>query len=774
MSSSYTVNNPKVYTLPTFTDDSNKTVPLSIQQSNNAIINIIYNFLTTSAPSLTLNLTGPSANSTLFNFNILDNSNTKLTPPTLNVTYNASNIINNQTILPSDVISYSIGPNGTGSSVIGSKDVYNNLVQNYGASGPSLTNVLMTKNQVQTNMPDILYPYLDTPTGNTIGPLPLDNKIVTTSNLASDLSPYLVNGFPLSNINKLVTSYGNANLVSNFFGTLASNPGFVTAVASEVIENNNLTSINIGNNSTISLIESIDLTKNDINIFQTVADYLGYTGGHIVTPGTSGPVNFDNLTLSTSAVVSFIADPFYSGTDPSLLVQGNLLNCAIAPPTSTLNRYGLVKGLVPMNSYIPDISAGATGPFPVFQFFDPNANVIGTTQTTPGATGPYEIYLQNNVGLIAFKSQINKNIKFPCTSYGLINDTPVTNLSSNTIPSDTAPPSIINAMLPLYTELAVAAGLVFESEFAQLESEVNSLNNGIGKLQSVLNYLQAYSENIHIVGQYTSVISINGNAIPIGYSYYNGLTSTAPASWSASYYTPSPVTFNSNGVVPASSATEADFQGSNSSSGIAGTVIYPIINTIVIPFSYKGFGYITSSTSGNSCAHPQFGLSINLNNIYYADENNIIPPLPYSNGLQMQSGTQIKIYNESNSIVQLTSRNIFYSGEPPTPVRPNPIGGVPQPPVIPTTPNILPVPAFPFTLFNPIAPPPDSSNPKPISWPTTQSYQNPVSPPLGSSTVNSINLRDTTSDIIYIKPTDSITLVFSQNASGVGGSWGYL
>jgi hypothetical protein len=633
----------------------------------------------------------------------------------------------------------------------------------------------MTRGNIENNLPDLLLPYLDgsTNTGFTgVGPNSADNKIVTTLNLANDLLPYLYKPqLPLSTLpggNKLVTSYGNANLVSDFFGSLASNPGFISAVASEIVENDNITSINIGNNSTISLVDNFNISADDINIFQTIDDYLGYTGGTSST-GTTGPINFLNLTLTPSAAISFISDPFYSNSDPSLLVQGNLLNSLIAPPTSTLNKYALVKGLLPMNSYTP----GATGAFPVFEFIDPNATIVTNgTGSTGGTTGATGINLFNNTGIIAFKSQAPK-IAFPCTAYGLVNNTP--NTSAYTIPAATYPPSIINAMLPLYTELAVASGLVFENEVAELKNEIDQLTDGLGILQTLANYLQAYSENIYIVGSYTSVITINGNSAPIGYSYYNGYGYTGafgipPSAWSENFYTPPPIALNLNGfALPPSDGTTPTnvqtsyFVGTNSSAGIPNQVIYPINNTIIIPFSYKGFGAISTAQGG--CNHPQYVLSINLNNIYYSSGN---LPDGYSNGYIIQQGTTIKICNESNYIVQLTSRNLTYSGAYPTTLS------------IPST--ILPVPSSPFTTYNPISPLPDANPPNasapsgykgvtgPNGWPTNINYTNPI----GNITINSINLRDTTSDVIYIKAGDSIRLVFSQNINGPGGTWGYL
>lgn len=780
--SSFSASAPKVFNVAFSNGTLTQLISLS-SSLNNIIVNISYNL--TNGSNVILNINNVPLNSALFNFNILDNSTyTSTAPPNLSVVLNnTSTIISNIPILPDDVISYFLTPNGsggfTGSSVTSSKDIYNNLTVNYttGATGPSLSNPLMTKGQIQANLPDLLFSYLDssTSTGFTgIGPESTDNKIVTTLNLANDLAPYLVQSqLPLSKNpggNKLVTSYGNAALVSNFFGSLSSNPGFVTAVASEIINNNNITSINIGNNSTISLVDTFNITPESATLFQTIDDYLGYTGS-TAHAGTSGPVNFLNLTLTPSAAVSFISDPFYSNSSPSLLVQGNLLNSSISPPTSTLNQYALVRGLLPMNSYISGATAalvGATGPMPVFEFVDASAIIIGT-----GANGATSINLLNNTGILSFNK--TNNLSFPCTAYGIINNVPA-NSSSYTIPASTYSPSIINAMLPLYTELAVASGLVFSNEVDQLKNEIDQLTGDLGALGAITNYLQSYSENIYVVGLYTSVITINGNSAPIGYSYYNGYGYTgtignAPSAWSGSLYTPPPLILNLTGFAlpppdtqdTTTNVNTSDFTGNNSCDGIPNQTIYPIMNTIIIPFSYKGFGAIGTAPGG--CNHPPYVLSINLNNIYYTGT----PPTGYSNGYIIQQGTTIKICNESNYIVQLTSRNITYNGAYPTTTS--------------TPSNILPVPVSPFTSFRQITPTPDANPPNRNSgyrgvtgpnagWPFTSNYTNPLVS--SSITTNGINLRDTTSDVIYIKAGDSIRLAFSQNSNGIGGTWGYL
>ena len=122
----------------------------------------------------------------------------------------------------------------------------------------------------------------------------------------------------------------------------------------------------------------------------------------------------------------------------------------------------------------------------------------------------------------------------------------------------------------------------------------------------------------------------------------------------------------------------------------------------------------------------------------------------------------VKIYNESNYVVQVIARNFLY------------------PSITSETslPNVQPVPMAPFTAYydaspsTATTPPVNADISAPTGWPTTANYLNPSTSP----STYSINLRDTTSDVIYVKSKDSITLVFSSSngTAELPGSWGYI
>jgi uncharacterized protein YcfL len=171
-------------------------------------------------------------------------------------------------------------------------------------------------------------------------------------------------------------------------------------------------------------------------------------------------------------------------------------------------------------------------------------------------------------------------------------------------------------------------------------------------------------------------------------------------------------------------------------------------------------------------------LSINLNNLITninwdptsADSQDTTK---YANGAIIQNGTQIQIYNESNSIVQLTSRNFYYTES-----------GIDYRDQLSQT---DPVPAFPYNRYeiplNPLAKnvsaiPPSPYETPPPGWPDQLGHTY-TAPDLNTSrhpnpTINPINLRDTTSDVIYIKQNDSIKLIYTINKDQTSGSWGYI
>ena len=787
----------------------------------NAIINLTYSG--TANASFTLALSSIKYPS-LITLNVTSSSVAIL----LTIYSNASqsNIITAQSIQPSDqiIITYSSSSSSPPSVSIGAQSLYNHLIKDFIPSGqaPSAaTNPLITNSQLTAELPSALSPLLDDD-GET--PLGLANKLVTTSNLAADLTPYLPTGNLLTNTNnKLVTTQGNANLMTTFFGTLSTNPGILSAMASGIIANNNLTSIDIINDIPFSLIQSIVIPAANSNAatnFELYADS---------NPLSSPLANVNDIKISENAILTIVADfktalpSMASAQIPLVSVVGNLLGSPISTSNATNIIYGLINGSFFTNSFTSTYvdangdpvapPSGATPPSLVINLNDQSSNTsysTGGSARTAITSANIRFSMSPTVPPTTppTTSAVPVNITFPCNAYGKI--TSINNSNNTTTVSNTSPPVIIDAMLPLFNELAVASGLVFSNAIGELESLLQSLNNGYGNLSALTNYLQSHSENIHVVGKYESAIAINGNSLPIGYTYYNGSTSiignnattplttisiTQPASgiWTSDNYSPvsSTNTYTLTGTttptsINLSSTSAADFVGLNSSQGLIlydetgipkSGIVYPMTNTIIVPSSYVGFGQISALPTGNCYPFPPYQLTINLN---YINTGIVYPPptsppdttapypsTDYSNGSQIQPGTMLKIYNESNYVVRVIARNCVYTG------------------ITNTTqlPNLKPVPMEPFTTYydaslsTPTNPTVNTSVPAPTSgWPRTSTSTTPYVNPSPNPSTYSINLRDTTSDVIYVKAKDSITLVFSTSntTSGSPGSWGYI
>ena len=778
--------------------------------SPNSIIN-----LTSSVPTLTLTLTSIKYPS----FTIINITNATMSPSiTLTIFSSAGqlNIVTAQSVTPSDqiTITYPQGSSATTTPAIsiGSQSVYNHLITDFIPSGerPSAaTNPLITNSQLTTELPSALESLLDDG-GST--PLGEGNLLVTTDNLAADLTPYLPpGGYQITNTgnNKLVTTQGTANLMTTFFGTLSTNPGILSAIASGIIANNNLTSIDIVNGSPFSLIESI--------VIPAAGNFELYSDSN---PASSPIADVNDIKISENAILSIVADfktspPTGATQTARASIVGNLLGSPISTSNATNITYGLINGSFFTNSFSSSyvdangdpVSSDLT-PSLVINLTDPSTNSTYSTSTGGGArTSITSANVRFNMAPTPTPpsptptptpapTSIPVNVTFPCNAYGAI--TSFNNSNNNTVPSNASPPVIIDAMLPLFNELAVASGLVFSNVIQELKDLLQSLNNGYGNLSALTNYLQSHSENIHVVGKYESAIAINGNSLPIGYTYYNGQSSigitnpvaiTPPTSgiWTTSSYTPvsSTNTYTLIGTgSPASinlaSATTNDFVGINSSQGLQlydendnlkNAVVYPMTNTIIVPSSYVGFGQISASTTGNCYPFPPYQLTINLNYLNAAivypppstpSTTDTYPSTDYSNGSVIQPGTMVKIYNESNYVVQVIARNFLY----------------PSITSATSLPTVQPVPMAPFTAYydaspsTATTPPVNTDIPAPTGWPTTTNYVNPSPSP----STYSINLRDTTSDVIYVKAKDSITLVFSSSngTTGLPGSWGYI
>jgi len=771
--------------------------------STNSIINLSHNVLpSTSAINLNLNNVKPSSSISL---NILNNS-TPASGVLLNLSINGYNQLQSS-IVPNDVINILISSNGTASFSVGSQSIVNHLIKDFiGSTGtdssgnnfsidpPSLTtNPILTKKLLSSKMPDILTPLLDNNlfTGSTgprgwTGPLGNDGQLlVTTNNLVNNLNQYVQPGYQLSNPgNKLVTTQGNANLITTFFGTLANNPGIISAIAGGIIENNNLTSINLTGDTAFSLIESITITADLFDLFLSDSS------------NTEPIANLKDIIIDSTSMLRLHPDfitnashlfPLGGTQTTNITISGNLLGGPVSTPNVTNLNYGLINGSFFTNTFNYQYLNNSNTIVSLPSLFPQLVIKLNGNSITYSTTDSYDRFpLQDGTGYIRFKNNANHSpldFTFPCNAYGVI----TSNTSNTNISLNTSPPTIIDTMLPLFNELAVASGLVFNNAIAELKYLLQNLNLGYGNLAALTNYLQAHSENIHIVGKYQSVITINGNQTPFGYSYYNGTSSIDNVAivppngnnWSQLLYSPASSSnrFELNGNilqtsigigqygVDLSNSVESDFKGRNSSDGLQllddnsilkPATVYPMLNTIIIPANYIGFGSISSY--GGIYPFPAYRLSINLNYLttdinYSSLLNNTYPSLEHSNGTIIQPGTTIKIYNESNYVVQVVSRNLLY----------NDIYNVID------IKKTLPTPTAPFSTFNPPGPNINDSDPSPEGWPSTENYLSPI-----SSSVYSINLRDTTSDAIYIKAKDSITLVFSTNSEGLSGSWGYI
>jgi len=328
-------------------------------------------------------------------------------------------------------------------------------------------------------------------------------------------------------------------------------------------------------------------------------------------------------------------------------------------------------------------------------------------------------------------------------------------------------------MLPLFNELAIASGLAYSNQIKNVTDLLSNLKLNIGNLKVLTNYLQAHSENIYVVGDYTSTVSINGNGLPTGYSYYN--PSDSDWGWSAELY--SPVNSNYSWSEPCNSpSTKKAITGENSNDNLffdedigitAKAKLHPMLNTIIIPNTYRGYGDI-SYNPAYPCGtqFPTYMLSININNII-TSITFPTPSLPetstpyintseFSNEAQLKNGTQIQICNNSRYYVQFVSRNLDYSSDVT---------------LISQLPNIVPVPSFPYNIFPPSSTPLNGDPPS--DWaPSSESY---LSNDPTFNTMNTINLRNTTSDVIYISPQDTIRLIYtSSDESNRIGVWKHI
>lgn len=775
-SQSFSLTSPKLYHVPFSLSNVNNTLTFDTRGCNHHIINLIINNTPTPpTPISVLNIVLKLKNLEERSLVVINVSDGTITFD-VNLTVKKGNdVIFEKSIELNDVINIHSGLSNSPLITHVKQSIENNLKDNFGLNGDNTAsneNPIMTFLQVERDVPEILEHYLDS--NVPIGMCQSANKILTTDDITDTLNDFVQPGYKLTKKgnNKLVTTYGNNNIIANFFGTLSANPGMIASTASGIINNNNLVTVNLLEGSTLSLIESISIPK---EIFEL---YVDGEGGEL-------QVFFTELTLSSTTILTlrqdFVAQPPVpppSSSSSSVKVTGNLIGGLISTPTADVT-YGLVSGSLFTSTYRP-------------------SEYLQTGHLTLEFTGSAQYKVSTNESINLPKGKIRlidlgvtrgTNFSFPCNAYGAVSSFSVDN---TTVPVSTEPPVIINAMLPLFNELAVASGLAYSNQIKNLTDLLSKLKLNIGNLKILTNYLQAHSENIHVVGKYTSTITINGNGLPRGYSYYNPSdTQVAGDWWKPEYYSPvynDYIWAHKPSIDPPIylNMASSDIVGTNSSDNLhfeedvgitVDAILHPMLNTIVIPSSYMGYGDISYDKT-NSCGSPfpTFMLSININNLI----TNIQYPTPslpdtttpyidtfeFSNGTQIKSGTQIQILNESNYYVQFVSRNLTYNDESSESTVVDNISQLK---------DVVPVPSFPYEAF------PYPSDAPPGNEPPNSSYGTwaPLSiPPYianTNTTINAINLRDTTSDVIYIRPNDTLKLIYaSDDSSEIGGVWKHI
>jgi hypothetical protein len=764
---SFPLTAPKTHSLSYSPSKLTNTITFSGSNTNHHIINALLSDTTPPANSplnIVLKLRNLDEKS-LVVVNINDAT------VTFNITLtikngNSDTIVFQNSVQLNDSVSLNFGLSSPSSPlplITQSKKSLENALKNiFGLSGDntaSTENPLMTFGQIENSVPEILENYLDIKVPP-IGIGENDNKIITKDAITDVLNDFVQPGYKLTKNgnNKLVTTYGNNNLIANFFGTLSGNPGMVASTASGIISNNNLVTVNLVEGSTISLIESVAIPS---AIFE-LRDHL-----------TGAPITFTILTLTSTTILKLVKDLTILDTitgdtkTASVKVTGNLIGSLIGTSTTSKTNYGLTSGSLFTSTYKPRDTV--LNDHLTFEYIGSGVTYVDPDDdTTPVKSLPTGV-----IRLIESSSTRGKNFSFPCNAYGAISSF---NFDNTTVPVSTEPPVIINAMLPLFNELAVASGLAYSNQIKNLTDLLSNLKLNIGNLKVLTNYLQAHSENIYVVGDYTSTVTINGNGLPTGYSYYN--PTSAPEWWGQELYSPVSNSYSWTAPLINTPNSQPEITGKNSNDGLffeedVGVTVkaklHPMLNTIIIPSTYNGFGSVSYNPS-NACGtpFPTYMLSINVNNIL----TNIVYPNPslpetltpyintseFSNETQLKNGTQIQICNNSDKYIQFVSRNIDYT---------NDVTSISQ------LPNILPVPSFPYTQFTQGM---TSINaPIPSAWPpvvTSEEYsyiQN------STATMNAINLRDTTSDVIYIRPQDTIRLIYtSSDEMNINGVWKHI
>jgi len=416
-----------------------------------------------------------------------------------------------------------------------------------------------------------------------------------------------------------------------------------------------------------------------------------------------------------------------------LLIQGNLINGYIVPPNINTDSTGYndigIYSTVNGHILLP--------PKSLYYYETVNLNILykGYFYVITGNT------IANNVdGMAVINGESQHGVFcFEGQGYGKLINT-ITPSSYN---------SIINNMLLYFKRIANLYG------YGEVSRLIEVLNTKIDLLEknitTIIYNIELTTRNIYICGKYTTNIYINGNALPVGISYYpnqvtwQGNTGTIPtiptspnpdvngntsSSGLDKYY----IQYSSNGIIteptpligeywglysectdlvqlpnnwtisnpfvlPENTKLEK-FKGSNSFTTINEIITddptnyqinFSTKNCIIIPSDYVGYGIINSPTA------PSYILTIYLNgNIGTPEDSDTCDcdkPQIQLNGSTIFNGTEITIINNSSINVRVISLNL--ASQPPTPIQ--------------------------------------------------------------------INLQDTTTDALFISPTDNIHLIFGGN-----------
>lgn len=388
-----------------------------------------------------------------------------------------------------------------------------------------------------------------------------------------------------------------------------------------------------------------------------------------------------------------------------LLIQGALINGYIVPPNintestgyADIGLYSTINGhviLPPKSLYYYQTVNSVLGSVINGYFYVITGNTI-----TNNANGVEVINGDSQNGLFSLEGQCYGKIVNTITPYSYT--------------------AIINNMLLYFKRIANSFGYGEVSKLIEvIDNKLFLLNQNISV---VIQNIELTARNIYTCGKYTTNIYINGNALPVGISYYpnqvewqgqDGQIPTSPnpdvngvtgASGLNKYYiqyspngvteTPTPLigeywgiyslcddtvqlpkywSISSPIVLPNNTKLDK-FKGSNSfttvneiitDDPINNQIKFSTKNCIIIPSNYVGYGIIDTPTT------PPYILTIYLNTYITTPENSNACDCEQSqiilNNTTILKGTEITIINNSSLNVRVISFDL--STEKPTPI----------------------------------------------------------------------------------------------------------